>query len=333
MKPGFKIRDIIIDPPLILAPMSGLTSSAFRRLIKRLNPGAVGMVMSEFLSVEGMTRNGVRTLEMMRFREEERPITIQIFGKDPARMRDAALMVEDTGADIIDVNCGCPAPKVVRKGGGCILMRQPEELRIILREIRNAIKIPLTVKMRAGWDSSRINALEIARIAEGEGAECVTVHGRTRAEMYRGEADWDLVGEIAEELSIPVCGSGDIHDLESAEARFKGRIAGLYIGRAALSNPLVFREIVEGQKQNLRLDEARVISVLSDYLELLQEDLPEKAVLGRLKQLISRLVPRSWKWKNTALRGARLRDVSAVLQSVVIGHPQGTGICSDYAAD
>ncbi len=314
MKPGFKIGNIIIDPPLILAPMSGLTSSAFRRLIKRLNPGAVGMVMSEFLSVEGMTRNGTRTLEMMRFREEERPIAIQIFGRDCLRMRDAAVMVEEAGADIIDVNCGCPAPKVVKKGGGCVLMRQPEELRVILREIKSAVRIPLTVKMRAGWDSSRINAMEIAEIAEGEGAECVTVHGRTRAEMYRGDADWDLVEEIAQALSIPVCGSGDIHDLESANARFRGEIAGLYIGRAALANPLVFREIVEGQKQNLRQDEARVLSVLLAYLELLEEDLPEKAVLGRLKQLISRLVPRSWKWKNTALRGAGLRDVSAILE-------------------
>jgi len=314
MKPGFKIRNVTVDPPLVLAPMSGLTSSAFRRLIKRLNPGAVGMVMSEFLSVEGMTRHGRRTLEMMRFREEERPIGIQIFGRDPARMRDAALMIEDAGADVIDINCGCPAPKVVKKGGGCELMRRPDLLRAILREIKSAIKIPITVKMRSGWDNNSINALNIAEMAEGEGADAITVHGRTRSEMYKGKADWELVEDIAQMLSIPVCGSGDIHDRESAEARFKGRIAGLYIGRGALSNPLVFREIVDNSKQNLRLDEARVIAVLFQYLELLKEDLPEKAALGRLKQLISRLVPRSWKWKPAALRGMNLDVLADIFQ-------------------
>jgi tRNA-dihydrouridine synthase B len=140
--PGFNIRNIKISPGLVLAPMSGVTTSAFRRLLKSTNPGAIGLVVSEFISVEALTRQVVRSLEMMRFRPEERPVGIQIFGYDINRLRDAAMMVQDAGVDLIDLNCGCPAPKVVRKGGGCELMRIPDHLCKIVREIRRSVSIP-----------------------------------------------------------------------------------------------------------------------------------------------------------------------------------------------
>ena len=293
--------------------MSGVTCSAFRRLIKRLNPGAVGLVASEFLSVEGMTRNGRRTLEMMRFREEEKPLSIQIFGRNIARMRDAARMIEDANADIVDINCGCPAPKVVKKGGGCVLMLEPELLAQIIREIRSAISIPLTIKIRSGWDSANLNAIEISKIAESEGVDSVTIHGRTRSQMYQGEADWEIVEQVADALKIPVCGSGDIKNRETALSRLKGDIAGLYIGRAALSNPYIFREIVNGEDLNIRNDQIGAINIIKQYMELLLEDMPERAVIGHVKQLIGQITPRRWGWKTTVLRAQNLEDLLSLL--------------------
>ena len=313
VKKSFQIRDLTVGPPLVLAPMSGVTCSAFRRLIKRLNPGYVGLVVTEFLSVEGMTRDSRRTLEMMRFRDEERPLSIQIFGKDPSRMRDAALMIQDSGADIVDINCACPAPKVVRKGGGCELMRQPLLLGEILREVRKNVSIPLTMKMRAGWDSSSISAVEIAKLAEGEGVEALAVHGRTRAQMYRGESDWNLVEQVARSVSIPVCGSGDITDKAGAEGRFSDSIAGLYIGRAALANPYIFTEICTDESKNIREIPRLALDVVAQYMNLLSEDLPEKAVLGRIKQMVCRMARKKWGWKTDLLRKNRMSEVVEVI--------------------
>lgn len=280
---------IPVAPGLVLAPMSGVTTSAFRRLIKELNPGAVGLLISEFISIEGMTREGRRSLEMMRYREEERPYGIQIFGFDIVRMRDAALMVQEAGADLIDINCGCPAPKVVKKGGGCELMRHPEHLKEMIREVRQAVSIPLTIKMRAGWDNDSRNAMEIAKIAEGEGADGVTIHGRTRAEMYRGEANWEIVEEIASTLSIPVCGSGDVVNYESAIERWRDPIAGLFIGRAAIENPYVFTEIVTNTPRNVRRDTPAMLRIISRYMELLLEDFEPRGCVGKVKQLASQM--------------------------------------------
>jgi nifR3 family TIM-barrel protein len=264
--PGYQIGTLKIAPGLVLSPMSGVTHSAFRRLIQDCNPGALGLVISEFISVEGLTRDSKRSREMLFFHESERPVGIQIFGYDPQRMARAAAMVQECGADLVDINCGCPAPKVVKNGGGCELMRQPQHLRVILREVRRAVTIPLTLKMRSGWDEGSKNALEIATIAEGEGVQALAVHGRTRAQLYRGQADWDVVHTVAQAVKIPVAGSGDIVDLESAQTCLgalgtlegtalsgetlqagprRTPVAGLFIGRAALRNPFVFGEILD----------------------------------------------------------------------------------------
>lgn len=290
-KLDYSIGTLRINPGLVLAPMSGVTSSAFRRLIKELNPGAVGLLVSEFISVEGLTRESRRSLEMLRFDKSERPVGIQIFGYDVNRMRDAAKLVEDCGADLVDINCGCPAPKVVKRGGGCELMRQPLHLIKILQEVRKAVKIPLTIKFRAGWDEASRNAMEIAHIAESEGADAIAIHGRTRAQLYRGEADWNLVREVVEEVKIPVCGSGDVVDLASAQQRLtQGGVAGLFIGRGSLSNPYIFSEIAGIPVQN-RLTP---IQILRRYADLLIEERSEKSSIGKLKQLGSQMVRAPW---------------------------------------
>lgn len=325
MKP-YKIRNIEIAPGLVLAPMSGVTCSAFRRLIREFNPGSVGLVMSEFISVEGLTRTSRRSAEMLRFRESERPFAIQIFGYDINRMRDGALMAQDAGADIVDINCGCPAPKVVKRGGGCELMRQPNHLKEILAAIRKAISVPLTLKMRSGWDSASCNALQIARIAEGEGVEGLAVHGRTRVQLYRDQADWEVVEAVAASVKIPVCGSGDVVDFLSAQARARKGIAGLFIGRAALRNPSVFSSIMgqaigkfgpqDDPYATGKLDQQLVLRILHRYSELLLEDFPESGCTGRFKQLVSQMC-KGFHWRKALLLSNSFEEQRIFLQQLI----------------
>jgi tRNA-dihydrouridine synthase B len=319
MVPGYTIRQVAVNPGLVLAPMSGVTCTAFRQLIRELNPGAVGLLVSEFISVEGLTREGRRSLEMMRFAEMERPIGIQIFGYDIKRMRDAAVMVEQAGADVVDINCGCPAPKVVRRGGGCELMRQPLHLGAMLREVRTAVSIPLTIKMRSGWDDGSRNAPEIARIAELEGVEAVTVHGRTRAALYRGTADYEIVQRVVESVRIPVCGSGDVVDAASASERLGSGVVGLYVGRAAIHNPLVFTDIIEGRSPELKDRPDLMVKILLRYRDLLIEGgRPPLAMCGRLKQLASQMA-KGCAWTKPFCRAQSLREQEEVLEKVVDG--------------
>lgn len=295
INPSYRLGSVSIDPGLVLAPMSGVTTSVFRQLIKDCCGDAVGLTISEFLSVEGMTRGNPRTVAMMRTFPGERPYAIQIFGYDINRMADAALLVQDFGAEIIDINCGCPAPKVVKRGGGCELMRQPEHLAQVVRAVRAAVSIPLTLKMRSGWDSTSRNAVEIAKICEAEGVDGLTVHGRTRVDLYRGFADWEIVRAVAAAVNIPVCGSGDIVDFESASRALcstsdgaKG-IAGLYIGRGAIENPFVFRDILAGPGKTAVRPDGWKVAVLEHYIDLLLESMPLIARAGKVKQLATQM--------------------------------------------
>ncbi|HXU07780.1 MAG TPA: tRNA-dihydrouridine synthase, partial [Blastocatellia bacterium] len=209
-----KIGNLTIAPNLALAPMAGVTDSSFRRLIKEL--GGVGLIVTEFISVEGITRGNMRTHRMMKFLPEEQPLSIQIFGYDDERMVSAAEIIEESGADIVDINCGCPAKKVVNGGGGSSLLRDLPQLEKILRRIRKAVSIPVTMKIRTGWDESSINAVEVARIIEDCGANMVAIHGRTRQQGYSGRANWDVIAAVKRAVSIPVIGCGDITAPEQA---------------------------------------------------------------------------------------------------------------------
>ncbi len=286
------IGSLRVKPNLVLAPMSGVTCSAFRRLIREENPGAVGLMVTEFISVEGLTRKNLQSIQMMRFRAEEEPLSIQIFGHDVSRMVDGAQMAQDAGASIVDINCGCPVPKVVRRGGGCELMRQPTHLARILGEVKRALSVPLTVKIRTGWDDGHQNCLEIARIVEESGASMLAMHGRTRVQLYRGMADWARIAEVAQAVNIPVVGSGDVVNYETAAPALARGVAGVMIGRGALQNPWIFSEIkaaLEGKQLRAR-SERETPRVLERYASLLREDLPDKAVIGRLKQLASQMI-------------------------------------------
>src|ERR671912_733038 len=282
----FKIRDVEINPPLVLSPMAGVTDISFRRLLKRC--GGIGLTVSEFISVEGLTRHNPKSKRQMRFFEEERPFAVQIFGGQPERMRMAAEMAQEVGADILDVNCGCPAPKVVKHGGGSGLLRDLPRLETILKEIKKAIRIPLTVKIRAGFYDSHRNAVEVARLAEACGAEHIALHGRTKEQAYKGWADGDLVRQAEEVVSLPVSGSGDVVSIEGAFKRWREtNCDGILIGRGAMANPWIFRQIedtLEGREPfQPTLDDKR--EVLIEYFDLLRADMPEFAAVGRMKQL------------------------------------------------
>src|SRR5262249_2053333 len=275
-----------IEPNLVLAPMAGVTDSSFRRLIKEL--GGVGLIVTEFISVEGLTRGNMRTHRMMRFLPEERPLSIQIFGYDVERMVMAAEAIEESGAEIVDINCGCPAKRVVKGGGGSSLLRDLPQLEKILRRIRQAVSIPVTMKIRIGWDDSSINAVEVARIIEDAGGAMVAIHGRARVQGYSGLANWDVIAQVKRAVSIPVVGCGDVTSPDQAIARFRQTgVDGVMIGRGAIANPWIFRQTRErssGQPvYEPPLSEKR--RVLHRYHELLRDELPEKALIGKLKQM------------------------------------------------
>jgi tRNA-dihydrouridine synthase B len=239
-----KIGSLPLSPPFALAPMAGMTDTAFRRLVKRR--GGCGLVVTEMVSSEGLVRGIDRTLEYAEYTEEERPVAIQIFGGDPAKMADAAQIVEGMGADIVDVNMGCPVPKIAKHNAGCSLMREPDHAADVVRAMTRAVKIPVTVKMRAGWNADAINAPDLARRMEQAGAAAVAVHGRTAAQSYSGFSDWDLIARVASEVGIPVFGSGDCLEPQQIIDRVRGTgIAGVLVGRGALRNPWIFEQAAD----------------------------------------------------------------------------------------
>ena len=243
--------------------------------------------VSEFISVEGLALVP-KSKRQMRFYEDERPFAVQIFGGQPERMRMAAEMAEEIGADILDVNCGCPAPKVVKHGGGSGLLKDHSRLETILKEIKKAIKIPLTVKIRAGFYDHTINAVDTAKLAEACGAEHIALHGRTKEQGYRGLANWDLVKQVKEVVTVPVSGSGDVTTIEGAFAKFRETgCDGVLIGRGAMANPWIFRQIEDAMHQREIFEPtlADKRAILHERFDLLREDMPGTPAINRMKQL------------------------------------------------
>jgi nifR3 family TIM-barrel protein len=258
-----------LDQPLGVAPMAGMTDSAFRRLVKR--QGGCGLVVTEMVSSEGLVRGIDRTLEYAEYTIEERPVSIQIFGGDPVKMADAAQIVEGMGADIVDVNMGCPVPKIAKHNAGCSLMREPEHAASVIAAMTKAVKIPVTVKMRAGWNDANRNAPTVARMVQDAGAAAITVHGRTAAQSYTGFADWSLVAEIAEQLTIPVFGSGDCVTPEQVVEKLACGVEGVLVGRGVLRNPWILAQAADlaaGRPARTITREERGRFLL-EYIELL----------------------------------------------------------------
>ena len=238
-----KIGPIDLPSPFAIAPMAGMTDTAFRRLVKR--HGGCGLVVTEMVSAEGLVRGIDRTLEYAEYTEEERPISIQIFGGDPDKMAAAAQVVEAMGADIVDVNMGCPVPKIAKHNAGCSLMREPAHAASVIAAMAKAVKIPVTVKMRAGWNDDERNAPTLARMVEDAGAAAIAVHGRTAAQSYSGVADWELVARIAADVTIPVFGSGDCLEPGQVIDRMRSGVEGVLVGRGVLRNPWILAQAAD----------------------------------------------------------------------------------------
>jgi tRNA-dihydrouridine synthase B len=237
---SFSIGGVHIAQPLALAPMAEVTDTYYRSLIKEL--GGVGLVVSEFISAEGLTRKNDRSHQMLAFNENERPVAIQIYGGDPERMDDAAAIVEAEGVDIVDVNMGCPVKKVVNSGAGSALLKDFDKAARVVEKIKAAVKIPVTVKVRKGWESNDV--IPLLKRFEEIGVAAIAIHGRTRNEAYTGASDWNYIAQVKRELTIPVWGNGDVKTAADAIRMFETTgVDGVMIGRAALHNPFIFRDI------------------------------------------------------------------------------------------
>ncbi len=263
--------------------MAGVTDTVFRRMIRGL--GGCGLIMTEFTSAECITRNNARTSRYLFFEQDEHPITGQLFGAEPEVMARAAGMVEQLGFDMVDVNLGCPARKVV-KCGGSGLLRDLKELERVLRAVRDAVQIPMTIKIRAGWDENSIVAVEVARLAEQIGVEGIAVHPRTREQGYTGRANWNVIRDVKQAVRMPVIGNGDINSPEDA-ARMVHETGcdAVMIGRAAPNNPWIFRQIAQFSEtgsydEPTEMDRYQLLS--SFFRNMVDTEWPD--AIGRMKQ-------------------------------------------------
>lgn len=239
---GFCVGQIVVDPPLVLAPMEDVTNLPFRLIAKRIaNPG---LVFTEFVSAMAIHYGATKTYRKMRPRDEERPVAVQIFGGEPEVMAETARKAEELGADIVDINMGCWVPKVCKTGSGAALLKDPDLAEKIVREVVKAVRVPVTVKVRAGWDYSLFAAPDLAKRFEAAGAQMLTLHARFAKQGLDGEANWALIGELRKAVRIPLVGNGDVKLPEDATRMLRETgCDGVMVGRAAISNPWALRDI------------------------------------------------------------------------------------------
>jgi len=282
-----RVAGVEIRPATVLAPMSGVTDTVFRRFIRGM--GGCGLLMTEFTSADGLLRDKRVLGRYLHFYDDEHPISAQLFGSDPQVLAEAARMVEDLGFDLVDLNLGCPAKKVVKCNGGSGLLRDLPRIGRIFETVRAAVKIPFTVKFRAGWNDQEIICVELARLAESCGLAAVALHARTREQGYAGTARWEWIAAVKQSVAIPVIGNGDIRTPEDASAMVaQTGCDAVMVGRTTASNPWIFRQIAQyeaGGGYEQPSDAGRYHMIRTYFRMLIEEQMP--GAVGKMKQFAS----------------------------------------------
>ena len=283
-----KIGNIDIEHPVFLAPMAGVTDLPYRILVKEMG---CGLLYTEMISARGLFYNNDNTSRLMDISEKEQPISLQIFGSQPEIMGEIAHRLNKLPFQILDINMGCPTPKIVKNGDGSALMKNPKLVGEIIKAVVKATTKPVTVKIRKGWDQDQINGREIALIAQEAGAKAVAIHGRTREEFYSGKADWDIIRDVKKELRIPIIGNGDVDSPESAKRMFEYTgCDAIMIGRAAQGNPWIFKRInhyLNTGELLARPSPEEIISMIFRHLEMLIDYKGEKVAIREMRKHIA----------------------------------------------
>jgi len=323
LKP-FTIGNIQVDIPIALAPMSQVTTHAYRKICKTI--GGLGIVYTELLSSKGLSYRNQKTVNMLDWRPTENPLAVQIFGSEPDVMAEGARFVVEMGAQIVDINMGCWVPKVAGKGAGAALLRDVDTATRVVEAVVNAVDVPVTVKVRAGFDMGVVTAVDFAKAAESVGVQLIAVHGRFAAQGFKGEADWSVIGDVKQAVQIPVLGNGDINTPQDAKRMLEmTNCDGVMIGRAAMGNPWIFKQIhhylATGEELAPPSDEERVLMAVEHArLAVATTKAPERVTCLRLRsQLPPYLKGISGKrWANEALKHVEsLKEVEGILFGIL----------------
>lgn len=314
------IGNVEIQNRMVLAPMAGISNSAYRRIVKEMG---VGLIYAEMVSDKAICFDNAKTYDLLKMRQEERPIVQQIFGSDKESFVLAAKKIEETmHPDIIDINMGCPVPKVaIRAQAGSALLKDPDKIYDIVKSVKEAVKVPVTVKIRSGWDENHINACEVAKKCEQAGAAAIAVHARTRSQGYSGLADWSIIKAVKESVSIPVIGNGDVTTPEDFKKMLEETgCDAVMIGRGALGNPWIFREIEEYMKTGTVKTHPTFkdkLEMIKKHYELLLEDKNEKLALLEIRThaiWYLKGMPNSAEIKNSICSSKSSKEIFSILE-------------------